>query len=243
MKSALETPYWWKLIDDENGDFEKVFPSNKVDVLQNGIKIGEICQPNYLRGDWSFGQDFAAYAYELASRANRKLHLRKYPELTHGESLFLLRVFGERKARKIGALYVTSLDPAQPIESSDGFSQPVIFRLDAPDDTLMQAFRKFIKRQRELKNITRRQQPGETSKPPPWHYIENLDAMDLNGKNPTDFYAKKPTGETRVTDPQRDLRRARHNAKKYLQTFMAELKTEAQNNPRSRTFLWPELKF
>lgn len=234
MKSANEQPYWWNLIDDERGDFEKVFPSKKLDVLQNGIKIGVFPQPNFLMWDWSLGRDFAAYAYELTRRANRKLKLRKYPELSHVESDFVFRIFGEGKARKLGTLYATSFFPSDQIKSEDGFSQPVIFRLDAPDNTLMQAFRKFIKWQRELKNITRRQQPGETSKSPPWHYIEILDAADLHGK--------KPTGNTRASDPQRDLRRARHNAKKHLQTFISELKTEAENNPRSRSFLWPELK-
>lgn len=223
MKSRAEQSYWWNLINDKSEDFERVFPQRAA---------GGIIQPCPLVWYWYYGADFAAYAYELARRADRKLELKEYPELSMDESFFLINIFGNGKARKCDALYVTNLDPSQPIKSRTGYSHPVIFRLDAPMNTLRQVFEKFIKEQREIGNIKPRKSPGETSKRPPWNYVELLDEVDLRGKRPT-----------QGIDPQRTLRTARAGARKHLETFMAGLKREAENKPHSRSYLWPELKF
>ena len=146
------------------------------------------------------------------------------------ESHFLFGIFGTGKARGMW-LYTTNLDPSHPLKLEDGYSQPVIWRLDAPINTLKLGFEKFIKEQRELNKINPRKSPSETSKRPPWNYIEILDTVDL--------LDKKPRGGI---DPERTLRTARADAKQYLQTLLAELNMKAGNNPRSRSYLWPELK-
>jgi hypothetical protein len=215
--------FWWNQIDPINENFENVFPS-KVS--------GSFTQPNNLICDWNFGRDFAAYAYELARRADRKLKLRPYPKLTVDESQFPFRAFGEKKGRKTYQVCIRNFHAAEPLASQAGYSQPVIWKLDAPKNTLIKSFEKFIEQQQNQHGIKPRKTPGDTSKSPPWNYVELLDKADLLGVAHID----------RAADPERTLRTARSDAKKYFQIFKSQWKKETGKNQNLRACLWPELE-
>jgi len=216
----LAKTFWWKQIDAQNEDFKQVFPPNV---------SGPFTQPNILIWDWDFGRDFAAYAYELACRADRKLKLRPYPKLTADESQFIFRAFGEKKDRKTYAVCIRSLHPTEPVAGRDGYSQPAIWKLDAPINTLKRSFEKFIEQQQNQQGISPRTKPGSTSKNPPWNYIELLDKADLLGEKPK-------IGR----DPERTLRTVKRDAGKYLKIFKSNWKKETGKNPNLLACLWPE---
>lgn len=230
-RAELTKEFWWNHIDPEKLDFENVFEPIMANVSdRSGKKIGEIPFPNPLIGYWDFGRDFAAYAYELARRVDRKLKLKAYPQLSPEESQFLFRTFGDNKSRKTYELSICNVDPKLPLESRIGYSQPAIWKLDAPKNTLVTGFLWFIEQQQKLNGIKPRKTPGDTSKNPPWQYVELLDEVELLGE--------KPNGGR---DPERMLRRAKRDAKKHLQTFKSQLKKEEGENPNLRACYWPEL--
>ena len=231
MTSAMKTPnsnlarfkdhWWWRLVDDKDEDFKRVFPQTTArGMIQNSMLVWW----------WYHGQEFAAYAYELARRANPGLNLRQYPDLTANEGLLLHKLFGPGKSRKTNALFIHCVDPAFPMTTRAGYSQPIIFRLDGTDRNLVQIFKDFIKRQRQQHGIRARKAPGETSKRPPWRYIELLDLAECGEQMPKASHA---------VDQERSLRRAKRNAKAYHAKFLAKL---IEERPKWLFPLWPEVK-
>ncbi len=218
----LAKTFWWNQIDAINEDFEQVFPPNV---------SGSFTQPNSLICDWNFGRDFAAYAYELARRADRRLKLKPYPKLVVDESQFLFRAFGAKKERKTYQIYIRNLHPTESLKGRAGYSQPAIWKLDAPINTLKKSFEKFIEQQQNQQGISPRKTPGNTSKSPPWNYVELLDEADLLGEKPK-------IGR----DPERTLRTVKKDAGKYLKIFKSNWKKETGKNPNLLTCLWPELE-
>ena len=213
--------WWWRLVDDKDEDFKRVFPQTTArGITQNSVLVWW----------WYHGQEFAACAYELARRANPSLNLRRYPDLTADEGLLLHKLFGPGKSRKTNALFIHCGDPKFPLTAKAGYSQPIIFRLDGTDRNLVQVFKKFIKRQRQQNGIKPRKAPGETSKRPPWRYIELLDFAENGEQAP-----KAPHAE----DQDRSLRRAKKDAKAYLAKFLANL---IEERPKWSFPLWPEVK-
>jgi hypothetical protein len=222
--AKLDKEFWWKRIN-------KVFPPKTIAILQTGIKIGELQQPHFLIWDWHQGRDYAAFAYELARRADRNINFRPYPKLNPDESQFLFRTFGAGKDRKSDSDYIYSLS-STPIDAQPGYSVPVIWRLDLPIGTLKKSFEKFIRKQSSEQSIKPRLKPGSTSKNPPWIFAEYIDYDDYGCQIQND-----------KSDPQRSLRKARELAKTYLQDFKSKLKSERENNPNSRACLWAELHY
>jgi len=159
-KAEVEKEFWWK------HDLEKAFPPTRLDVFCKSKKIEEITSPNVLIWDWSFGQDFAAYAYELARRPGGKLKLRPYPELNHDESLFLFRTFGQNKDHAPKGAWRSDLK--NPAEARNGYSEARRWRLDIPIGTLKAIFEKFILSQRQAQGIKQRIKSGSVAKPPAW---------------------------------------------------------------------------
>ncbi len=154
-----EKSWWWKL--DANNDYrlDEVFP--RPNEFQRAIHLES----------WEMGGEWAAFSYEMARR-HGKTQLPGYPELNHGQCLFLLELFGKSRGARVNTVW---LPPLAKIEWEQGYSWVSMWRLDLPDNTLKASFMKFIEQQRALHGVTPKKQPSETSKSPPWNWCELLD--------------------------------------------------------------------
>jgi hypothetical protein len=220
-REQVTKEFWWQQIDPDSEDFEKVFKPTA---------CGTLTQPSFLIWHWNFGQDYAAYSYELARRASPKFsRLRPYPELGAEEADFLFRAFGTNKARKAYGPIIRKDDPALPLAGRPGYSRPAIFRLDAPNNTLINSFELFIEQERKTYGITLRKTPGSTSKPPPWKHIE-LYSMATLINDSSGF----------GSDPARTLRKAKSDAKKFINKIKSQRAQEIGLNQNLRNCLWPD---
>jgi hypothetical protein len=222
----IEKWFWWNEIDAAKEEFEGVFKSHDAGC--------GIIQPNFLIWHWDMGRDFAAYSYELLRRSEGSLNFRPYPKLNAEESQFLFRAFGSKKSRRVEAIVIRNLDPNRPLEPRRGYSIPTVWRLDAPEGSLIKSFRLFIRQERDEKKITATKKPGQTSKSPPWHYVEILHKANVE--------REKITADKRTVDPERTLRTVRKDAFDYLQTLKTQWKKETAENPNLRKCLWAELE-
>ncbi len=122
----------------------------------------------FLDAFWKDGQEGAAHAYELARR-HGNVKLPTFVDLDSRERAFLRELFPRSEST-----WVYEQSPER-IKFKAGHTWPSVWRLDLPDNTLVEAFRNFIDEQRAIQNI----KPGRnrSSKGPSWPQVEILDGV------------------------------------------------------------------
>jgi hypothetical protein len=217
-KKTLEGRVWWWNHFAEDGSkvdgSNRFFPANNCQGVPHGLM------------HWSFGQDAAAFCYELARRHDRSLNLRPYPKLSWDEVCFLGDLFRPGKARTDWC-YTHNLG-LRPLESKPGYSVPSVWKLGIPDNTLIQAFTRFIHEQRAANNVQPKKTPSETSKAPAWGLCEALDR---------EFFLSEKDGGS---DPGRKLRRAKEKARESADMICVKLAEISQSNPGYRKVILPD---
>jgi hypothetical protein len=210
----LEKEFWWRPI---LADF------NAIDSIL-GNKPGS---NSGLCAWWQWGQDHAAFSYELMRRAERELKLRPYPKLEEFEAYFLCDVFGDGKSRSEDVMWYRPQCDAKPLVM-DGHSLPSIWKLEIPNKTLVKVFMRFIEKERTRLGIKPKLTVAETNRHPNWADCECLDRFDFLGI------------QEKGSDPKRKINRAREKAKKLLSLFKAKLPPERKAYPHLD--YWPEIR-
>lgn len=121
---------------------------------------------------WKEGFRWAAWHWELLRRSEGADSLPPYHELNDWQAFELCNLFGKTETPWI------EISGAN--KSERGYSDPSIWPLKLPINTLKKRFVNFILEQRQKYKVVQHSKAAETSKPPSWRLVEALD-IDRHG--------------------------------------------------------------
>lgn len=151
-------------------------------------------------GFWKDGVEASAHGYELATRSIN-VPMPPFPDLTQEEK-YLLRDAFNRSEMTWPYRYWPDF-----IKAEAGYTQPSIWKLDLPQNALVEAFKCFIAEQRVIANVKPAGR-GRSSKAPSWALVEILDGVNRSG----------------ATDCARLLRRAKAKGRASLKVISEAVK-------------------